>query len=79
MFAIIGILVVLGAVVGGYLMEHGHLAVLMQPAGAAHYWRRGGRHRPDRQPAAHPEKNCWRAGGRVHRARSSPSSAIWTR
>jgi chemotaxis protein MotA len=32
MFAIIGIFVVLGAVVGGYLMEHGHLAVLMQPA-----------------------------------------------
>src|SRR5437762_603869 len=32
MFAIIGILVVLGAVVGGYLMEHGNLKVLMQPA-----------------------------------------------
>jgi chemotaxis protein MotA len=32
MFAIIGILVVFGAVVGGYLMEHGHLAVLFQPA-----------------------------------------------
>src|ERR1700680_4374295 len=32
MFAIIGILVVLGAVVGGYLMEHGQLMVLMQPA-----------------------------------------------
>jgi len=32
MFAIIGIFVVLGAVVGGYLMEHGHLAVLLQPA-----------------------------------------------
>ncbi|HEX4037056.1 MAG TPA: flagellar motor stator protein MotA [Acidobacteriaceae bacterium] len=32
MFAIIGILVVFGAVVGGYLMEHGHLAVLVQPA-----------------------------------------------
>src|SRR5438477_2755799 len=32
MFAIIGILVVLGAVVGGYLMEHGNLRVLMQPA-----------------------------------------------
>ena len=32
MFAIIGIVVVIGAVVGGYLMEHGHLAVLMQPA-----------------------------------------------
>jgi chemotaxis protein MotA len=32
MFAIIGIFVVLGAVVGGYLMEHGKLLVLMQPA-----------------------------------------------
>ena len=32
MFAIIGIVLVLGAVVGGYLMEHGHIAVLMQPA-----------------------------------------------
>ncbi len=32
MFAIIGILVVFGAVIGGYLMEKGPLAVLMQPA-----------------------------------------------
>jgi chemotaxis protein MotA len=32
MFAIIGILVVFGAVVGGFLMEKGHLAVLVQPA-----------------------------------------------
>ena len=32
MFAIIGILVVFGAVVGGYLMEKGNLAVLLQPA-----------------------------------------------
>jgi chemotaxis protein MotA len=32
MLAIIGILVVFGAVVGGYLMEHGNLRVLMQPA-----------------------------------------------
>ena len=32
MFAIIGILVVIGAIVGGYLMEHGKLLVLMQPA-----------------------------------------------
>jgi chemotaxis protein MotA len=32
MFAIIGMLVVLGAIVGGYLMEHGNLAVLFQPA-----------------------------------------------
>ena len=32
MFAIIGILVVFGAVVAGYLMEHGNLRVLLQPA-----------------------------------------------
>ena len=32
MFAIIGILIVFGAVVGGYLMEHGNLRVLVQPA-----------------------------------------------
>src|SRR5438309_318680 len=32
MFSIIGILVVFGAVVGGYLMEKGNLAVLLQPA-----------------------------------------------
>jgi chemotaxis protein MotA len=32
MFAILGILVVFGAVIGGFLMEKGHLAVLMQPA-----------------------------------------------
>jgi len=32
MFAIIGILVVFGAVIAGYLMEHGNLKVLMQPA-----------------------------------------------
>ncbi|MCL4854286.1 MAG: flagellar motor stator protein MotA [Bryobacteraceae bacterium] len=32
MFSIIGILIVFGAVIGGYLMEHGKLAVLFQPA-----------------------------------------------
>ena len=32
MFAIIGMLVVIGAVVGGYLMEKGNLLVLLQPA-----------------------------------------------
>jgi chemotaxis protein MotA len=32
MFAIIGIVIVLGAVVGGYLMEKGNLLVLLQPA-----------------------------------------------
>ncbi|HWZ54628.1 MAG TPA: flagellar motor stator protein MotA [Verrucomicrobiae bacterium] len=32
MFSIIGIVVVFGAIVAGYLMEHGNLKVLMQPA-----------------------------------------------
>jgi len=32
MFAIIGIVVVLGAIVCGYMMEHGNLRVLIQPA-----------------------------------------------
>ncbi|MBA3912984.1 MAG: flagellar motor stator protein MotA [Acidobacteriales bacterium] len=32
MFVIIGIVVVFGAIVGGYLMEHGNLKVLIQPA-----------------------------------------------
>jgi chemotaxis protein MotA len=32
MFVIIGIIAVIGAVIGGYLMEHGNLKVLMQPA-----------------------------------------------
>ena len=32
MFAIIGIVVVFGAVIGGYLMEHGNIRVLLQPA-----------------------------------------------
>lgn len=32
MFAIVGILVVFCAVLGGYLMEKGHIAVLLQPA-----------------------------------------------
>ena len=32
MFAIIGILIVFGAIIGGYLMEHGNIMVLVQPA-----------------------------------------------
>jgi chemotaxis protein MotA len=32
MFVIIGIVVVIGAIVGGYLMEHGNIKVLLQPA-----------------------------------------------
>ncbi len=32
MYAIVGILLVFGAVIGGFLMEKGHIAVLIQPA-----------------------------------------------
>ncbi|HJX00086.1 MAG TPA: motility-associated protein, partial [Terriglobales bacterium] len=32
MFAIIGILIVFGCIVAGYLMEHGNIRVLIQPA-----------------------------------------------
>src|SRR5262245_3161404 len=32
MISIVGILVVLGSIAGGYLMEHGNLKVRMQPA-----------------------------------------------
>ena len=32
MFAIIGIVIVFGAVIGGFLMEKGHIMVLIQPA-----------------------------------------------
>ena len=32
MFAIIGIVIVLGAIAAGYTMEHGNFKVLMQPA-----------------------------------------------
>jgi flagellar motor component MotA len=32
MFAIVGIVLVFGAVIGGFLMEKGHIEVLVQPA-----------------------------------------------
>ena len=32
MFIIIGFVIVIGSILGGYLMEHGNLRVLMQPA-----------------------------------------------
>jgi chemotaxis protein MotA len=32
MFVLIGVAIVIGAIIGGYLMEHGKLMVLMQPA-----------------------------------------------
>jgi chemotaxis protein MotA len=32
MFVIVGIVIVIGAILGGYLMEHGNIRVLLQPA-----------------------------------------------
>ena len=32
MISVLGIVIVLGAIAGGYLMEHGRIAVLLQPA-----------------------------------------------
>jgi len=32
MFAVVGIVLVFACVIGGFLMEKGHLAVLLQPA-----------------------------------------------
>jgi len=56
MFAIIGILVVFGAVVGGYLMEHGNLRVLLQPAELLIIGGAGA-------GTVHLEKNCGRDRG----------------
>ena len=51
MFAIIGIVVVFGAIVGGYLMEHGNLKVLLQPAELLIIGGAAIGHRLDRQPS----------------------------
>src|SRR5258708_14979301 len=68
MFAIIGIVVVFGCVVAGYLMEHGNLRVLIQPAelvtiGGAVTWA---------APAFQPPPILYaQAGGRGGRFRAS--------
>ena len=80
MFAIIGILVVFGAVAAGYLMEHGNLQVLMQPAELAHYWRGGDRDRADRQSAAHSEEDCQlESAESLAGSQVQPSNDIWNR
>jgi len=57
MFAIIGILVVFGAVAGGYFMGTGNLKVLMQPAELLIIVAPPS-HRLGPKPASHPEKDC---------------------
>ncbi len=53
MFAIIGIVIVFGAVLGGYLMECPDTA-----CGVAHHSRGRGGHHPDRKSAAYPQADC---------------------
>ena len=79
MFSIIGILVVFGAVVGGYLMEKGNLMVLVQPAELVIIGGAAAGTRADRQSAAYSEEDRGRHRGRLRRIEVSPSSAIWTR
>lgn len=55
MFAIIGIVVVFGCIVAGYLMEHGNLRVLMQPAELIIIGGIGRRNRPDCQSIKHSQ------------------------
>ena len=56
MFAIIGILVVFASVIGGFLMEKGHIEVLLQPAELLIIARRGHRHAAGGQSDAYPER-----------------------
>ncbi len=60
MFAIIGIVVVFGAVIGGFLMEKGHMAVLMQPAELLIIVGRGDGNAAGGESDSHSEGHCWR-------------------
>jgi flagellar motor component MotA len=76
MFTIIGIVVVFGAVVAGYLMEHGNLKVLMQPAELVII---GGAAIGTVLIAnpLHILKKWWEGLARRSEAQSSASSATW--
>jgi flagellar motor component MotA len=56
-FALIGIVVVFGAIVAGYLLERGNLLVPLQPAELVIIAGGGARNAPDREPAVHPNEN----------------------
>jgi hypothetical protein len=58
MFAIIGILVVFDAVVGGYLMERGNLKVLVQPAELLIIGGRRDRDRAGSESSSHSQEHC---------------------
>ena len=64
MFAILGIVLVFGAVIGGFLMEKGHIEVLLQPAELLIIAGRGNRHASGGESHAHSERNCRRLDGR---------------
>jgi chemotaxis protein MotA len=68
-------LVVFGAVVGGYLMEHGNIKVLLQSAELLIIGRAGAGTVWVRSPA-HPEEDRGRLSG-VIGGPNSPGSATW--
>ena len=72
MFAIIGIVVVFGCMVAGYLMEHGNLRVLVQPAELIIIGGAASGTVLDRESSPYPQEDRWR-----HRCcfRRHPSSA----
>ena len=76
MFAIIGIVVVFGAVIGGFLMEKGHMAVLLQPAELLIICRRGDGHAAGGQPDAHYQGSRGRTDGGAEGFAVHQSSAI---
>ena len=58
MFAIIGIVVVFAAIIAGFLMEKGHILVLLQPAELLIIARRSRGHTAGGQSHAHSEGHC---------------------
>ena len=67
MFAIIGIVVVFAAVIGGFLMEKGHMTVLLQPAELLIIAGAAIGHAAGRQSDAHHQRRDRRSAGRAER------------
>ena len=79
MFSIIGIVVVFGAVLGGFLMEKGPMAVLMQPAEMVIILRRGHWDAAGCQSDACVEADCQRCDPRDWRVEVLQGRATSTR
>ena len=78
MFAIIGIVVVLGAVAGGYTMEHGNFKVLVQTGGAADHRRGGTGDTADRQSYGGGDQDRQRSVGVLKGSRYTKASYLET-